>query len=100
MLGVWGIGVTYLFISVPERQAGQNVKEIYEHIIVKNCLKLMKDINPEIQRLCKPQSSKHTISPSNPTPGHIPRENHNLKIYMHPNVHCSAVYNNQDMEAT
>ena len=27
-------------------------------------------------------------------------ENTNSKRYMHPNVHCSAVYNSQDMEAT
>ena len=31
--------------------------------------------------------------------GHISRENHTLKNYMHPNVHCSIIYNNQDMEA-
>ena len=37
---------------------------------------------------------------SNPTPGHIPGENHNSKRYMHPNVHCSVVYNSQDMEET
>ena len=34
------------------------------------------------------------------TPRHIPGENHNFKRYMHPNVHCSTIYNNQDMEAT
>ena len=27
------------------------------------------------------------------------RENHNLKRYMHPNVHWNAIYNSQDMEA-
>ena len=27
-------------------------------------------------------------------------EKHNSKKYMHPNVHCSSVYNSQDMEAT
>ena len=30
-----------------------------------------------------------------PTPGHIPRENHNSKRYMHPNVHCSTIYNSR-----
>ena len=25
---------------------------------------------------------------------------HNLNGYMHPNVHCSTLYNNQDVEAT
>ena len=33
-------------------------------------------------------------------PGHIPKEKHNSKIYMHPNIHCSTIYNSQDMEAT
>ena len=28
------------------------------------------------------------------------RENRGLKGYMHPSVHCSTVYNSQDMEAT
>ena len=43
--------------------------------------------------------NRATICPSNPTPGHISRENHNLKGYMYPSVHCSTVYNSQDMEA-
>ena len=37
--------------------------------------------------------------PAIPIPN-ISRENHNLKRYMHPNVHCSTIYNSQDMEAT
>jgi len=36
----------------------------------------------------------------NPTPGHVSRENHNLKRYMYPNVHRRTIYNSQDMEAT
>ena len=44
--------------------------------------------------------NRATIWLSNPTPGHIPRENHNLKKYMNPKVHYSTVYNSQDMEAT
>ena len=28
------------------------------------------------------------------------KENHNLKRYMSPSVHCRSIYNNQDMEAT
>ena len=31
---------------------------------------------------------------------HVSREKHDLKRYMHPNVHCSTVYNSQDREAT
>ena len=41
-----------------------------------------------------------TIRPSNPTTGHIPWENHNSKRVMYQNVHCSSIYNSQDMEAT
>ena len=37
--------------------------------------------------------------PSNPTPEHICGENHNLKIYMQPNVDCNTIYNSQIMEA-
>ena len=39
-----------------------------------------------------------TICHSNPIPRHTPGENHNLKRYMHPNVHCSTIYNSQDLE--
>ena len=31
---------------------------------------------------------------------YISREKHDLKGYMDPNVHCSTVYNSQDLEAT
>jgi len=31
---------------------------------------------------------------------HISKENYYLKICMHPNVHCSTIHNNQDMETT
>ena len=41
-----------------------------------------------------------TMRPSNPTTGHIPRENHNSKRHMHPNVHWSTIYNSQVMETT
>ena len=30
----------------------------------------------------------------------LPGENHNSKRYMHPSVHCSAIYNSSDMETT
>ena len=39
---------------------------------------------------------------SSSTSGYLSKENKNtnLKSYMHPYVHCSIIYNNQDMEAT
>ena len=43
--------------------------------------------------------SKNEEEPSNPTLRHISRENHNSKGCMHPDVHCSTIYNSQDMEA-
>ena len=36
-----------------------------------------------------------TIWSRNPTPRHISKENHNLKGCMHPDVHCSTIYNSQ-----
>ena len=49
-----------------------------------------------------PQKAENraTISPNNPAAGHILWENHNAKRHMHPSVHGSTIYNNQDMEAT
>ena len=41
-----------------------------------------------------------TISPRNPNPVHIHGENHNFKRYLNLSVHCSTIYNSQDMEAT
>ena len=35
-----------------------------------------------------------------PTPGHITGENVRLKRYMHPTVHCSTIYNSQDIQTT
>ena len=48
-----------------------------------------------------PQKTKNSITiwSSNPTPGHLSRENHDSKTHMYPNVQCSTVYNSQDMEA-
>ena len=37
---------------------------------------------------------------SNPTAGHTHRGNQNWKRHVYPNVHCSTIYNSQDMEAT
>ena len=53
--------------------------------------------NMEVSQKIK---NRTRIWPSNPTTGHIPWENHNSKRHMHPNVHCSTIYNSQDMEAT
>jgi len=43
----------------------------------------------------------NTISSSNSIPGYLSEENKNtnLKIYMHPNIHKSIIFNSQDIEA-
>ena len=49
-----------------------------------------------------PQKTKYrtTILSSNPTPGHISRQNFYLKRCMFPYVHCSTINSSQDMETT
>ena len=49
-----------------------------------------------------PQKTKNRVAilSSNPTPGHISRQNYNSKRYMHPYVHSRTIHNSQDMEAT
>ena len=49
-----------------------------------------------------PQKTKNriTVWSRNSTPGHLSRENHDLKRFMNPNVHCSTIYNSQEIEAT
>ena len=32
--------------------------------------------------------------------GMYPKKSHNSKRHMHPSVHCSTIYNSQDMERT
>ena len=46
--------------------------------------------------------NKTAIWFSNSTFEYLPEENKNTneKRYAHSNVHCSIIYNNQDMEAT
>ena len=41
-----------------------------------------------------------TIILSNPTFGHITRQNFPRKRHMHPHVYCSTIHNSQDMKTT
>ena len=43
--------------------------------------------------------NRTTIWPSNPTTGHVPRENCNSKRHTHPSIHRSARYDRQNTEA-
>ena len=53
--------------------------------------------NMEVPQKTKTRS---TAWPSNPTPGQISWEKHSSKRPMLPSVHCSDIYNSQDMETT
>ena len=46
--------------------------------------------------------NKTAIWSSNSISGYLPEENEitNSKRHMHPNVHCSIIYNSQDVEIT
>ena len=46
--------------------------------------------------------NRPTMWSSNSSPEYFSKENKNtnLKTYMHPYVHCSIIYNSQDIEAT
>ena len=61
--------------------------------------KLVHPLWGTIWRFLWKTNNRSTIWSSNPTPGHILRENDNSKIYTHPSVHCGIIYNSQYMEA-
>ena len=52
----------------------------------------------QLWKFLKKTKNRVTIWPSNPTPGHILRENCNSKRYMYLNVHSSTIYNSQHIE--
>ena len=60
--------------------------------------KLVQPLWRTVWRFLKITKNCITIWSSNPTPGHLSEENHDLKRYMSPSVHCSTIYNSQDME--
>ena len=62
--------------------------------------KLVQPLWKTVWRFLKKLKIELPYDPANPTPGHISRENSNLKRYMHPNVHRSTIYNSQDVEET
>ena len=59
---------------------------------------------PTLEKNKNPQKAKNraTIKSSNSTSGYSSKENENtnLERYMYSYVHCSTMYNSQDMEAT
>ena len=62
--------------------------------------KLVQPLWRTVWRFLKKTKNRTTIWYFNLTTGQILGENHNFKRYRHPNIHCSTIYNGQDMEAT
>ena len=62
--------------------------------------KLVQALWETVWMLLRKTKKRTTIWSRNPTAGYLSGENHNLKRYMHPNVHCCTIYNSQDMETT
>ena len=62
--------------------------------------KLIQSLWRTVWRFLQKTNNRTTIGPTSPTTGHIPWENRNSKRHMCSDVHCIAIYNSQDMEAT
>ena len=62
--------------------------------------KLLQPLWRSVWRFLKKQEIELPYRHSNLTAGHTHRGNQNQKRHMYPNVHCSTVYNSQDVEAT
>ena len=63
---------------------------------VNQCSHCGEQYGPSLEKL----KNRTSIWPSNPTLGHMSGEKLGSKVYMHPNVHCSTIYNSQDMKET
>ena len=62
--------------------------------------KLVQPLWRTVWRVLKKLKNRTALWSSNPTAGHTHWGNQNWKRHVYPNVHCSTVYNSQDMEAT
>ena len=62
--------------------------------------KLVHPLWRTVWRFLKKTGNRTAIRPSNPTAGHTHWGNQKGKRHVYPNVHRSAVYSSQDMEAT
>ena len=62
--------------------------------------KLIQPLWRTVWSFLKKTKNRTTIRPSNPTSGHISRQNYNLNKCMHPHVHSSIIHNSQAMATT
>ena len=62
--------------------------------------KLVQPLWGTVWRFLKKTGNWTALWPSNPTAGHTHWGNQSWKRHVYLNVHCSTIYNSQDMEAT
>ena len=94
------IGTTVIKKNLQTTNAGDGVEKKEPSYIVGGNVNWYSHCGEQYGDSLKTKNNSTTIRPSNPTPVCISGENHNLKGCMPTNVHCSIVYNSQDMEAT
>ena len=79
--------------------AGKDVEKTEPSYTVGGKVNWYSQYGEEYRVFWKKTKNRATIWSSNPISGYIYKEKHGSKGYMHPNVHCSVVYNSQDVEA-
>ena len=84
----------------PNKNAGEDVEKREPLYTVGGNVNQYSHYGKQFWRFLKKLKIELPYNPSIPLLGYIPRENHNSKRYMHSSVHCSTIYNSQDMEAT
>ena len=84
-----------------ERLSSKSLQTILERVCRKgHPLILLVGMQTGTATVEKSVEIRTTVWPSNPTAGHTHWGSQNWKRHIYPNVHCSTVYNSQDMEAT
>ena len=101
--GLWLTGLLCPWDS-PGKNTGMDCHALLQEIFLTPgsnpcllCLLYLQVCSLPLAQLGKPRM---IIWLSNPAPRHVSGENHNSKRYIHPIVHCSTMYNSQDMEVT
>ena len=63
-------------------------------------LRYARNLHTVLYSGCTRTGNRTALAPSSPTAGQTHWANQNWKRHMYPSVHCSTVYNSQDMETT
>ena len=88
-----------IFHPAPSQEIGHNSLCGIIHPIA-HPFQMSQPLWKTVWRYLRKTKYRTTLWSSNPTLGHISRQNIHSKIYMLPCAHCSTILNNQDMETT